>query len=383
MTRARTPAPTDLRDFLKGQGWSLLEAALRDRLYVLENASYPRRQFIFPIDAQAPDYADSVESVLDKFAEIAGITKTSVMQKVGCVKDDVLRLRVFHDGNDAALPLAFAASFVSSTEKLIKSAASTVLRPRAHHPRLGFSEAAQLVEKSRFGQTERGSFIIRVECPIYAMEVQGSLTHQEDVPFVRQVTSTLQTALVQLISAIEEDQLDRLVEELKRSTSPIISSNLCEAVVGMHDESVDNSLDVEIDWSPLKPVASRVPQGCVRIQRDYFARIDEVQRELRSAETHHDDNFVGTVERLEGELGPDGRRSGPVMLSLLLPDEGETVRARVVLSADDYARADRAHMTNGAYVLVQGRLRPGRQPRQLTDVRRFEVLGDRTGASDE
>ena len=86
MTRERTPAPTDLRDFLRGQGWSLVEAALRDRLYVLENAAYPRRQFSFPIDAQAPDYTDSVDSVLAKFAELAGIAKTSVIQKVGCVK---------------------------------------------------------------------------------------------------------------------------------------------------------------------------------------------------------------------------------------------------------------------------------------------------------
>lgn len=374
MTRERTPAPTDLRDFLRGQGWSLVEAALRDRLYVLENAAYPRRQFSFPIDAQAPDYTDSVDSVLAKFAELAGIAKTSVIQKVGCVKDDVLRFRVFHDGNDSALPLAFAASFVSSTERLIKSAASTVLRPRVHHPRLGFSEAIQLVEKSRFGQTENGSFVIRVECPINAMEVQGSLTDDDDTPFVRQVTSTLQTALFQLTSAIEADQLDRLVDELKQAASPLVSSNLCEALVGMHDDSVDNSLDVAIDWSPLKSVPSRVPHGRVRIQRDYFARIDEVQRELKSVESHYEDTFVGTVERLEGELGPDGRRSGPVMLSLLLPDEGETVRARVVLSADDYALADRAHMTNGAYVVVQARLRPGRQPRQLTDVHRFELL---------
>lgn len=373
MTSERMLAPTDLRDFLRGQGWTLLEQAIRDRLFVLEHSAYPRRQLVFPVDAQAPDYRDAVDGVLEKLSGLTGQATTSLIQQVLCVKDDVLRLRVFHDGNDSALPLIFASSLVGSAERLLKSAASTVVRPRAHYPRLGFSEALQLVEKARFGQTEAGSFVIRVECPLNAMEAQGSLTQDEDVPFVRQVTSTLQRSLFELTSALEADRLDRLVDQLKHSPTPFVSANFCEAVVGMYEESIDNSLDVSIDWSPLKAAPVGVPSR-VRIQRDYFRRIEEVQRELRAVETHRDDYFVGTVERLEGEMGQDGRRSGGVMLSLLLPDEGETIRARVMLSPDDYALADKAHMKNGAYIVVHGRLRPGRQPRQLMDVRQFFVL---------
>ncbi|WP_458503510.1 hypothetical protein [Methylomagnum sp.] len=36
----------------------------------------------------------------------------------------------------------------------------------------------------------------------------------------------------------------------------------------------------------------------------------------------------------------------------LLLQEGETVRARVALTAEQYADADRAHMTEGTYVQV-------------------------------
>ncbi|PIZ49252.1 MAG: hypothetical protein COY42_04415, partial [Armatimonadetes bacterium CG_4_10_14_0_8_um_filter_66_14] len=111
----------------------------------------------------------------------------------------------------------------------------------------------------------------------------------------------------------------------------------------------------------------------IRIQEDYFPRIDEVHRALRPGEEENEDTFVGTVERLDGEMQPDGRRAGEVVLALLLPD-AETVRARTSLSADQYADADKAHMTDNAYVKVKGRLHPGRQPRSLTDVATFEPL---------
>ncbi|WP_347555275.1 hypothetical protein [Robbsia sp. KACC 23696] len=143
----------------------------------------------------------------------------------------------------------------------------------------------------------------------------------------------------------------------------------------MYDETVANSLDVSFDWSLLHAVPEIARSSSrIRIQRDYFPRIDAVRRELRSVELARDDTFIGTVERLDGEIEEDGRRSGDVILSLLLPDEGKTVRAKIVLNSEDYERAITAHKNSGAYVRVVGRLRPGRQPRQLSDVTSFEFL---------
>lgn len=375
MNTGLTIAPTDLRDFLKSQGWSLLERALADRLYVLGHQQFPHRQMVFPMDAAAPDFAEAVASVVAKLSDLYGVPQPALCSRIQSIRDDVLRLRVFFDGNDNTLPLSFASTIVSSTEKLLKAGACTALRPRRHHPRLGLAEANQFVDKARFGQTEQGSFILRVACPVNAMEAQGSLDLEDDrAPFVRQVTRTLQRALSQLTTAIETDRLDELVDELKAAEVPLVSSNLCEAVFSMHDDVVDNALDVEFDWSPLYRSPQEDGVGRVRIQRDYFARIEAVRRELRSVELHRSDVYIGTVERLEGEMGEDGQRSGVVVLSLLLPDEGESVRARTVLSAADYAKADHAHMTSGIYVRVTGCLRPGRQPRQLTDMAAFELL---------
>lgn len=375
MTPEKLVAPTDLRDFLKAAGWTLVEEALRDRLYAFRNSAHQRRQLAFPMDSTAPDYADSVASVLQKLSDLTGETASALRSRASFVKDDVMRVRI-HAGNaiDQSLPLGFAASLVQNTEKMLRSAACTVLRPRVHHPRLSFHEAMQLVERSRFGHTEGGSFVLRVACPIHGIDAQGALDAGGTVaPFVRRVTSTLQRALASLTDAIESDRLDRLVDEQKGSRSPLLSSNLCEAVAEMHDDLIDNALDVSFDWSALHPVEDELRRP-IRIQRDYFARIEEVRRELRAVELYQKDTFVGTVEGLDGDLNADGRRSGEVFLSLLLRDEGETVRARTMLSTEDYIKADRAHMTSGAYVRVYGHLQPGRQPRQLTDVSSFEVI---------
>lgn len=374
MSAGKFVSPIDLRDFLKVLGWSLVREGLGHRMFVLDNANFPRRQLVFPMDTTAPDYDEAIERVLDKLAEMTRQSVATLLSTLSNLHDDVLKLRVFFDGDDRSLPLPFASTLVSNAEKLLKSGACTVLQPRTSHPKLSLAEANQFIDHARFGQTEEGSFIINIACPINSMDTQGRLPlDEQDAPFVRQVTISLQRAISELVTAIEGDTLDALVAELKASQAPLISANLCDALTGMHDDQVNNAIDITFGWSTLRERPQSANKRPLRIQRDYFSRIEEVRRELKAVDEDEEDTFIGTVERLEGVMGADGKRSGPVVLALLLP-EGEIVRARTQLSPEDYLKADIAHMKNGSYVRLSGRLRQGRQPRQFVEMTEFELL---------
>lgn len=103
---------------MKSCGWSVLDLALKDRLYVMESSRYPRRQLVFPMDLTAPDYRDVLELVFEKFADLTGLRQEVMRGKIQALHDDVLRLRVTSEDNDTALPLSFAATLVQNTEKL-------------------------------------------------------------------------------------------------------------------------------------------------------------------------------------------------------------------------------------------------------------------------
>lgn len=369
-------APTNLRDYAKAQGWVLVKEAAKDRLYVMTNPRFDRRQLVFPMDTTAPDYEEAVMLVMEKLATMEARPFQSVLKGLLEVGDDALAFRVTSPrSNEQFLPLSFVGSMIAGAQQLLLASVCTVLKPQAHHPRLSRTEAQQFLETTRFRHTQPGSFVLNVSCPVRAMDVQAPLWPNElEAPFVRRATVTLQRSLVTLVSAIETDSLDELIQTTKKSESPLISSNFCEALTRFEDESLKNSVDIGITWaaSITRPV-DEMPVSVVRVQNDYFSRIEEVRRELRSAEKHTDDTFIGTVERLDGEMDLDGHRSGEVILSLLLP-EGEQVRARTNLNIENYAKADQAHMSDGTYVKVTGRLHPGRQPRQLNDLRSFELI---------
>ena len=370
-------APTDLRDYAKAQGWVLLKEAAKDRLYVMTNPRFERRQLVFPMDTTAPDYVEAVTLIVSKLATMEARTPQAVLKSLLEVGDDSISFRVTSPRpNEDSLPLSFAGSMIAGAQQLLLASACTVLRPLAHHPRLDRTETRQFLETTRFRHTQPGSFVLNVSCPVQAMDVQAPLLLNElEAPFVRRATIMLRRSLGKLVTAIETDSLDELVEATKKSESPLISSNFCEALTHFEDESLKNSVDIGIAWAASIPRPANEPTvSVVRVQHDYFSRIEEVRRELRPVEKHTEDIFIGTVERLDGEMDMDGHRSGEVILSLLLPEGEQVVRARTNLNAEHYAKADQAHMTEGTFVKVAGRLHPGRQPRQLDDLRSFDLI---------
>ena len=368
--------PTNLRDYAKDYGWILIKEAAKDRLYAMSHADLPYRQLIFPMDTSSPDYSDAVTLVIEKLAALEKRTPQEVVKSLLEVGDDAIGFRVTTPRPDErSLPLSFAGAMVAGTQQLLLASACSVLKPQSHHPRLSRTEAQQFLDSVRFRHTQPGSFVLNVSCPIHSVDVQAPLLPDEvEAPFVRRATLTLRRALGSLVNAIETDTMTDLVEATRTGKWVGVSANLCEALTRFEDESLKNSVEIAITWAASIPRPASEPRvSVIRVQHDYFSRIEEVRRVLRSNEQHTEDTFPGTVERLDGEMGADGKRAGEVILSLLTPD-GEQVRARASLNAQQYEQADKAHMTDGAYIKVTGKLHPGRQPRQLNDIKTFELM---------
>lgn len=371
----REIGPTDLRDYAKAQGWQLLPQAVQDGLYVFSNPAYARRQLVFPVSTDAPDYADAVSLAINKLSELTGQEPDLVRAAVQEAKDDTLRFRVVDVRNESAfIPLSYAVTAINGAKELFLSAASSVLKPQVHHPRLSRAEAWQLMEATRFRHTETGSFVIKVSSPVNAVPFQGSL-FGESVPFARQTTLTINQGLAKLVAAVQADTLTQLIEEVKQSPLPEISSNMCKAITAFQERHDDFDLVVDFAWAPVLPVPAGVAvRNSIKVQKDYFSRIDEVRKELRNTEQQRnvDDVFMASVENLAGDIGPDGQRSGDVVLNLY--QEDEIIKARASLNARQYLDADKAHMTPNAYIRLKGKLHPGNQPRYLSDISGFELL---------
>jgi hypothetical protein len=370
------PSSTRVRDFALSRGW-ILDLAFTDRrLFALRHDRFAPRMLVFPIDDTAPDHRRALEIAPDTLAEVQGCSRAEVALGIAALDEDVLRIR-FQIPNDpeGTLPLRFTSLVIAGAQKLLAAAACSVLRPQARHPRLNRAEAQAVLDAARFGHTAAGSFVLSIGCPVFAVdEPSSSEAGGASAPFVRRTTEALMNALRGIVRSIEIGTSASGTELITDDSMRHVSSNLCEALFSFSDPSLRNDVEFEISWSPqLSRCDSSQGTSRVRLPHDYFRHIEALGRRLQPSHEPLRSWFPATVEQLEGALLPEGRRAGDVVLALFA-SENEIIRARAYLEPDQYELADRAHMSGAGLVLVCGTLDPGRQPRRLRDIEKFQTV---------
>lgn len=362
---AGSVSPSAVRDYAKATGWEQVKDGAKGRIYLLRHSVDRLRQLIIPMDF-SEDYADVIVDAASRLADLEGRSVEAVLTDLMTPDADILRFRIAtrHE-EEATLPLQEGINLLDGAKKAVLAAACSVVNPQSHHPRMSRTEADQLLSSCRLGQTERGSFIVKIACPLSAVKGNSAAT-----PFVRMTTSLLLASAFRIVEAIERDEVESVYEDLP--DRPVISSNFCDAILQMQDTKENASLSISAQWANTTPIQrDNAPPAEITFKADYFDAVENIYQRLRPSAEDSESIFPATVETLNGDVGEDGKRSGDVTLHVFKDEE--VIPARVSLDSDQYLIADKAHM-EGSLVVFKGILQRGRRIHKITRVEKFGLL---------
>jgi hypothetical protein len=367
--------PGEIKLYFESNNWTSIHYPTSTNILVFKNLQFPGRQLTIPVDLSAPDYEDSLSIAINKLSELTEKSVNLILTEIEDYKFDVLRFRISSNEPDQnSIPLSLGHSSLLGVEQAIKSAACSVVQPQVRHAKLNKSESSTLIQHSKMGHTENGSFVIKVSCPLYErIDRSPMLFGEENVPFTRKAITYLATGINKLTTAIQTNTIEALILNIKSGNSPEISKNLCDSIQLFYDDRINNNLEIKLNWSTLLPQQnSNILNTRLLIESNQFSLIDAIGREIAVDLPSPIETYIGTVEELRGEMGPDGLRSGEVILKLFVDDR--IVRSRVILDESQYQSAYQAHGDSSAAVRVRGILQPGRQPRTLDGLELFKIL---------
>jgi hypothetical protein len=373
--------PHDARAYATASGWTRVPG-VNGKLAVYSHAKSDLDQLLIPLDTALSDYSKLMAEVVLNLAEDEGRPATEVLNDLLLPPSDVLRFRLDESAaQSGAIPLEQGLDLLQGARKALLAAACSVVQPQKFHPRLSRTEAEQLLQACRLGQTERGSFTAVIACPLDAVgppmlqpKPMPPFEGQSDVPdpFARRTTNLLMESVARVVKEINGDRVEALLE--LQSTLPPLSANLCEALLMMQPRGDRSRLTISATWArTLPPPPDRFPPSVVHLRRNDFPIIERLAEALRPARESTTSYFVGLVDALFGTPDEANRVSGDVQL-LLLNQEGSQ-KARVNLNADDYHVAWEAHGVGG-YVSLSGKLVRGERVHRIVDVSSFKYLND-------
>lgn len=225
---------------------------------------------------------------------------------------------------------------------LLAAAMSSVVRKKTY-----MSSRADVVLKYmkslRLGQTSIGSYVVNVIAPM------PSRTGQLDpeLPFARTVTENLGTALLALNDAAESYQRSPDLTVFDAIVERGVSSNMCDAVLGLGGPARQRTVVVSVDATPT--LANELAPVSVEFRVDHFSAIEVAADYLKGEYVLKGQAIRGFVKRLDREHGND---EGLISITAVLLGKNEK-HVAVPLRPSDYAEAIKAH-ERGLLVEVRG-----------------------------
>jgi hypothetical protein len=365
---ARQVTSRSLTGYARGLGWQPVANGSRREIAVFHWPDSRLHQVIIPTDPTLADFAEAVLEAVKKLAAFEKRPAHEVLEHLLLPPADLLQFReISTDADVGSLPFDRAVRLINGLRRLLLSAAHSVLVPQPYHPRLSRTEAEEFLGRCRLGQTERGSFVVNVACPL---ELQLALTGMAAEPFTRQVTSLVMNVLDALARAAEATRTDELIEPTR---APGLSANQCESLLLLRPTGDRASVLVTAIWSRALLPSSRESSRMVQLDQDVFGLAEALAPRLRSTPQPRPSRFIGFVDALRGQPSPDDPRpAGEVDFTLFDDEQGE-IHARGNLKTDEYAKALEAHAVSDP-VSFQAILRRLPRVSRVDSINDFERL---------
>ncbi len=332
--------PLELAQYLRVNGWQESQQIPDKASYWVKTSSGEELEILLPLRTDFADYAPRMAEVLRTLEVAENRSQLDILRDLNTANADVVRVRTHLDMDNGSIPIDDGVQLYQRTRDLIVAAACAVRAPKPVLPKRKPDQVMDYVRNVRFGQPERGSYVLTVVSPVppsLAPVVGDQAMTEGDEPFAREAIVTLASALEAARSAAQRSAVTGNMDPFQKAVSKGVSANLCEAIIGLNQGGGDTGVEVSFFWSRSRRAPQDVP-GRVFLSTDSMPFLAEAARLFKAAGSTEEielEGFVRTLDRAENA------QSGRVTIYTQIEDRWR--RVQITLPDPDYRLAIQAH----------------------------------------
>jgi hypothetical protein len=337
-TILNTLRPSDLTAYLRAFDWQEVQRNEKATVWI-QRQDNEEFEILLPLQRDVRDFSIRMSEVLSTLSVFEQRSPTAVLNDLKTVTGaDVIRVCVQND----TLPLNDGVLLMQHAKNLLLAAACATVDYRAYFAPRKASEVTDYLQKIYLGQTEQGSYVVRLISPVnpqlrYQTNNQLSMFALEP-PFERRVVQTLMQSLSALQKAALQASHSSDFTPFQDAVRQGVSANLCEAVYGMSARRY--GLDINVTWSYARPPDKQIPNR-VLFSDETMHIIDEAGRLFRATSPQESFELEGLVISLHREK--ENSRGVATIMGFI---ERRHRKVRVELDEKDYMLAIQAHKEN-------------------------------------
>ncbi|MBQ7608035.1 MAG: hypothetical protein IJU76_08720 [Desulfovibrionaceae bacterium] len=273
-------APDHLLAYLRSKG-ACRTGEIPDKATLWQ---YGAEEIQVPLAMHFSDYAMRIAEALSCLEKVEGRSQLLILEDIQQSGFDIIRVRnVSEDTWQETLNLQRSVDCIKYARDLMMAAACSAVSHKRSYLGRKPQSAERFMESVLLGRMEPGCFVLQMLAPVAPkLHVQKMLLagQDEEEPYEYRVVPTLQSGLEALNQAAQCSELDQDSRPFFDAVPQGLTSNLCDAVIGMCDSLKARSLEICISYSVNRQKSRPLARICV--DSGLIPRIREASSSIRN-----------------------------------------------------------------------------------------------------
>ena len=319
------------------------------------------KQFIYPnsndvvyipLFKDFSDYYEVVNNSLQVLSVVENSPIRSIYNKLINPSSDLLQWRISDDMTSRGeISFNVMQANIEYIKDLLSTTCIDILTPRTlFHKKVQTKDVVKQIDTYRFGQTEIGSYILNIICPLGYYQYKLFDAHEEELPLSRKINLKIFENIHTIQQSIKENSslADDYVAEGH------ISVNFLNSLTKLYEENINTDVYISASWNrdvpnpSLNPITAiqlepRCIEGVVYIAEKYTPKTEQ---NIRKA-------YYGKITNIAGAAEVESREKLNISVAAI-GDEGRKITVKVELDNAQYSQLVTEAFNFGEDVRVEG-----------------------------
>lgn len=336
--------PAILESIMSQLHWKKVDSLRNGRV---DQYLSPTEEYVAYIlrDKDFSDYNTVMETTVGSIAKFLRMSEESFIIKAMNPAYDILKWRIA-EGETTVGNISFDSmvNAIESIKNMLIASCQDVSTPATNHKKRTKENDKKLSE-CKFGQTEIGSYLFNVLCPLgpYQFELFPD-EGLDNIPYFRKVTTHLVNGIQNIQQNIKLGNASIVTESVEAGE---YSVNFLSGLKDIYDDFEGVVLTIGADWNQNVPLRTQVPGSVIEIDTKCRAQLETVIDSYKPKTVIGTKQvYYGKISDVGGEPNIDNRDS--ISISVAVVDECDRLntvkldlpntRQAEVLNAFDFGR---------------------------------------------
>lgn len=319
------------------------------------------KQFIYPSSEDVvyiplykdfSDYYEVVNNSLQILSVVENSSIRAVYNNLVNPSSDLLRWRISDDITSRG-EISFNAmqANIDYIKELLSATCIDILSPSTlFHKKIHTKDVVKQIDSYRFGQTEIGSYILNIICPLGYYQHTLFDAKVEELPLSRRIN----LKLFESINIIQQSVRDNSSFADEQVASGQISVNFLNALTRLYDENTNTDVNISASWNVDVPNPMPKPINTVKLEPHYIDKVSYIaEKYTPKAEKDVQKVYYGKITNIAGAAEIESREKLNITVASI-GDEGQKITIRVELDNSMYSQLVTEAFNQGANVRVEG-----------------------------